>query len=342
MGVFTLRPVASFLTMILLAGSMAGCLGESHDSGTSPDGSEAGTDPDAGYEDGSEVAASQEDSETDGEDSADDDETAEETPAGTEGGVPEERENSSSSDADPDATNESGEPESTDPSGPGASSGDGSAPPATSEGEGSAEGSNTTGTGSDGTPLSASLVVVSHRGLGFDQGGYQVMGLVRNDGPDPASGITVTVRFYDDAETLVETAAVPPALAHLSAGADAPFVLEIASEPGAIARYEVTLQGTPSEDEPSHALLAVEVASAGPTSSGLYRVQGEVTNTGASGASDVRVLVGLLGTDGRLIALAERTLSPSDLAPGASAGFDVTQSASGQTVDGHRVWAGAA
>jgi hypothetical protein len=152
-------------------------------------------------------------------------------------------------------------------------------------------------------------------------GAYKLTGTVRNDGAEVYGGIGVIATFFTDAPPPNHHGPVEvyAACSLLAPGEARPFSLEIYARE--YTAYHLHPEGAPVQYH-IPASLALSDLSVRHDNFGYLHIMGTATNGNPFAVRDAHIWGTLIDAEGR-IASVGMTLAPGQIAPGASAAFDV-------------------
>ena len=152
-----------------------------------------------------------------------------------------------------------------------------------------------------------------------ENGYYMITGLVRNDGSETYEGVAVRASFLDDKGGGYGPVDLYCPCAFLEPGAECPFSLEM--YPRNYEAYRLHAMGEPvlyRHPEP----VTLSALNASNDGIGNVRITGRVTNENGFTVTNATIGGALIDSNGRVVS-AGGTIVLGDLAPGASASFDL-------------------
>jgi hypothetical protein len=176
------------------------------------------------------------------------------------------------------------------------------------------------------TPLPPDTVILGMLSasdyVGEVDGQLVIVGEVRNDSHLDVSDATVTATFYDSEGQASGEVVGQTVLKVLAAGARSPFVITM-QKPTQEADYSLRATGRPSMSSPGETQLKVVSTRRYEDDAGFYHVSGVIENTGRRRADQVRVVVVLYDRGGNVVNVGIAYPTPTSVARGDRADFDV-------------------
>ena len=181
----------------------------------------------------------------------------------------------------------------------------------------------------------------------IESGWTFIQGFVQNGGTSSAGGIQVVVSLIANGDTIVGSSQAHVKPDMLRPGDRSPWLAQVQGAPQ-FQRVRVRVEAYPLTDilrstvTQDFRLEGVTVRPPG-TSFSPPTIAGEVLNVGDKPATDVRVTAAIYAGDGALYQVASALVTPSEIAPGQSAPFEIRPVGRGLTeipayelfVDGH-------
>lgn len=153
--------------------------------------------------------------------------------------------------------------------------------------------------------------------------GYtNVVGEVKNIGPQNLDFVQVTVTFYDGQNNVIGTAFSFTSMRILTPNQKSPFKV-ISTKTNLIAdHYTVAISDASFTTNQPNTSLKIQGATSNVDQIGYYHVVGQVTNTGSATASFVEVVVTFYDSGGKVIDTTFTFTSPTDLRQNEMGSFD--------------------
>lgn len=187
-------------------------------------------------------------------------------------------------------------------------------------------GDNTFSTTEGTTEPTGDVEIVSHSSYLDTTGSFKVVGEVRNVGSDNLSYVRLTATFYDSSNTVVGTDFTFSDIDILVPGQKSPFELFLLDDAASasVDHYVVVVSDYNVTTEQPYRDFEILSHTSSITSSGWYRVVGEVENTGSQSATWVRVDGTFYDAAGGVVACDFTFTDPDNLDAGQIAPFELT------------------
>lgn len=152
-----------------------------------------------------------------------------------------------------------------------------------------------------------------------------MIGEVENVGDKDIQFVQITATFYDENNTVVDTDTGYSGLTIISPGVRSPFQLSIIDENQIqkIHNYSLAISSYDGVIQPLPKTLMILSNSSYISTGGLLNIVGEVKNNGSSECTFTIVMATCYDADGKVVCVDTGYTSPSDLAPGEKAPFNL-------------------
>jgi LysM repeat protein len=189
------------------------------------------------------------------------------------------------------------------------------------------------------TPLPVAIQKLNFLGTGSDS--LWVLGEVFNPGPDSVSEIQVEVALLDEIGQILAAQQGPTQLDVVLPGQTGAFALQFVSPPAQFAQYQsLILSGAPMSALTRYYFdLAPENVQGEVVGANLYRVSGQLHNTGPDDVEQMRIVVTGYDQQGLVAGVRLASTSASLLRAGAISPFEATLTMIGSPVVSYTVQA---
>ncbi|MCB9126665.1 MAG: DUF3426 domain-containing protein [Ardenticatenales bacterium] len=170
------------------------------------------------------------------------------------------------------------------------------------------------------------LSVGRYTAFADEEGGWHLVGEVRNRTDRPLTAITVEASLLDGAGNVLATRQQRTALRQIAATATTPFAIDFDPFEGVPSEVALSVSGaeaTPSTVSISQRITVTATNNAEPAL-GRYLLTGTLTNDGELPLSQIRVAAALYDANDRLLAVVSEALETAALERGATLPFTLT------------------
>jgi hypothetical protein len=166
-------------------------------------------------------------------------------------------------------------------------------------------------------------VIVSETSYISSTGYFVIVGEIQNTGSVYLKNVQAEAVFYDASGNFIERDVVSTALAIIPPGEKAPFQITNINPSGTqlLARYALQI-GYQQSPTVSPIKLVLNLSSSNMNASGSLRISGDVENQGNS-TENVKVVATCYDGTGKVVATGNALASPSNLAQGQFASFQI-------------------
>ncbi|RME71744.1 MAG: LysM domain-containing protein [Chloroflexi bacterium] len=175
------------------------------------------------------------------------------------------------------------------------------------------------------TPTPPPLFIDALNFVRTPQGALWGLGEVRNPGATALTQVVIEASLFDAGGIVLDRAATFPQLDVVLPDQAVPFALQFDNPPDQFAQYTVTaVSGIPLSPNTRYYfdLQPVDLHG-GPEGFNLYRITGQLRNTGASDAESIRLVAVVYDEAGRMLAQRQADLAVSVLKAGAITPFEL-------------------
>jgi hypothetical protein len=196
------------------------------------------------------------------------------------------------------------------------------------------------GTETTARPFADVTFAQSHAQMQGDN--VNIVGLVRNEGPDAASQVHIAAALYDEQDVLLDVATVSAPLTVLSPDQESPFRLVVSGPHvnGLPARYDLIAYGQRASDAEKDTQARVALADTHNYTNDVEDlvIVGEIANTGDQNATYLEAFASFYDTQGQVLAVDQGYVWADVLSAGTRSPFLFELFGTPAEVDHWQIW----